>query len=76
MTAQADTDTRWMELALDEARVAGEAGEVPVGAVIVREGAIVARAHNRTVRDQDASAHAEMLAIRAASAGLGSWRLG
>ena len=76
MTAHADTDTRWMELALAEAGVAGAAGEVPVGAVIVREGAIVARAHNRTIREQDASAHAEMLAIRAASAALGSWRLG
>ena len=65
-----------MDVALAEARLAAEANEVPVGAVIVREGAIVARAHNRTIRDQDASAHAEMLAIRAASAALGSWRLG
>ena len=71
-----DSDQSWMAIALEEARLAEQAGEVPVGAVIVREGAIVARAHNRTVRDQDASAHAEMLAIRAASAGLGSWRLG
>ena len=71
-----DSDQSWMAIALEEARLAEQAGEVPVGAVIVREGAIVACAHNRTVRDQDASAHAEMLAIRAASAGLGSWRLG
>jgi tRNA(adenine34) deaminase len=75
MTAQADIDLSWMDMALAEARLAVEASEVPVGAVVVREGAIVARAHNRTVRDQDASAHAEMLALRAASAALGSWRL-
>ena len=65
-----------MDQALAEARSAADAGEVPVGAVIVRDGTLVARAHNRTIRDQDASAHAEMLAIRAASAALGSWRLG
>ena len=76
MTAQAGIDQSWMDVALDEARIAAEANEVPVGAVIVRGGAVVARAHNRTVRDQDASAHAEMLAIRGASAALGSWRLG
>jgi tRNA(adenine34) deaminase len=65
----------WMHAALDEARTAGAAGDVPVGAVVVRDGAIVARAANRTVRDQDATAHAELLAIRAASAALGRWRL-
>ena len=69
------TDLHWMQLALAEARLAAEAGEVPVGAVVVREGAVIARGHNRTLRDQDATAHAESLAIRAASAELGSWRL-
>ncbi len=64
-----------MAIALGEARLAADAGEVPVGAVIVREGAVVSRAHNRTVRDGDATAHAESLAIRAASAALGGWRL-
>ena len=64
-----------MNAALMEARDAASAGEVPVGAVVVRAGAIIARSANRTVRDQDATAHAEMLAIRAASAALGSWRL-
>ncbi len=64
-----------MTIALGEARLAADAGEVPVGAVIVREGAVVSRAHNRTVRDGDATAHAESLAIRAASAALGGWRL-
>jgi tRNA(adenine34) deaminase len=61
--------------ALTEARAAAAAGEVPVGAIIVRDGVVVARASNRTLRDQDATAHAETLAIRAASASAGSWRL-
>ena len=64
-----------MAAALDEARAAGLAGEVPVGAVVVRDGAIIARAGNRTVRDQDPTAHAETLALRMASAATGSWRL-
>ena len=68
-------DHEWMRAALDEARAAGAAGDVPVGAVVVRDGEIVARAANRTVRDQDATAHAELLAIRAASATLARWRL-
>ena len=75
MTAQASTDRTWMDVALADARLAEEAGEVPVGAIIVRDSAIVARAHNRTIRDQDASAHAEMLAIRSANKVLRSWRL-
>ena len=64
-----------MSIALDEARLASAAGDVPVGAVVVREGAAIARAANRTVRDQDPTAHAETLALRAASAALGRWRL-
>jgi tRNA(adenine34) deaminase len=64
-----------MDAALAEARLAGAAGEVPVGAVIVRDGDIVARAGNRTVRDQDPTAHAEALVIRDVAAQLGSWRL-
>ncbi len=64
-----------MGIALAEARLAVEAGEVPVGAILVRDGEIIARAHNRTIRDQDATAHAESLAVREASAHLGSWRL-
>jgi tRNA(adenine34) deaminase len=66
---------RWMELALAEARAARDAGEVPVGAVIVRDGAAIARAGNRTLRDQDPTAHAEALVIRDAAAQLGAWRL-
>ena len=68
-------DAGWMSAALEEARLAAEAGEVPVGAVIVRAEAVIARASNRTIRDGDATAHAESLAIRAASAVVGGWRL-
>ena len=64
-----------MREALAVARDALRDGEVPVGAVLVRGGEVIASAANRTVRDQDASAHAEMLAIRAASRLLGAWRL-
>ena len=68
-------DERWMRVALDAAREAALAGEVPVGAVVVREGEAIAVAANRTLRDQDATAHAETLALRVACAALGSWRL-
>jgi len=64
-----------MAAALAEARAASLAGDVPVGAVVVRDANVLARAANRTVRDQDPTAHAEVLAIRAASAALGRWRL-
>jgi tRNA(adenine34) deaminase len=64
-----------MEVALDEARAAAAAGEVPIGCVVVRDQAIVARAGNRTVTNRDPTAHAEMLAIRAAAAAIGSERL-
>ncbi len=65
-----------MREAIAIAREAARHGEVPVGAVIVRNGVLLARAANRTIRDQDASAHAEMVAIRAASRAMASWRLG
>jgi len=64
-----------MDEALAQARAAIDAGEVPIGCVIVRDGTIVARAFNRTLLDRDPTAHAEMLAIRAAAAALGSERL-
>ncbi|MTW15025.1 nucleoside deaminase [Rhodoplanes serenus] len=64
-----------MDMALAEARAAQAAGEVPIGCVIVRDGAVVARGGNRTLRDRDPTAHAEMVAIRAAAAALGSERL-
>jgi len=65
----------FMDKALDEARAAQAAGEVPVGCVIVRDGAVIAAAGNRTLADRDPTAHAEMLAIRAAARALGSERL-
>jgi tRNA(adenine34) deaminase len=64
-----------MDQALAQARAASSAGEVPIGCVIVRDGAIVARTFNRTLLDRDPTAHAEMQAIRAAAAALGSERL-
>ncbi len=64
-----------METALDEARTAEQRGEVPIGCVVVREGRIIARAGNRTLTDRDPTAHAEMIAIRAAAAAFGSERL-
>jgi tRNA(Arg) A34 adenosine deaminase TadA len=64
-----------MTVALAEARAAAAAGEVPIGAVIVRDGAIIARAHNGTIAGDDPTAHAEVLAIRAAAKAVGSQRL-
>lgn len=64
-----------MRQALDAARLAGEAGEVPVGALVVRNGVVISSSANRTVRDQDPTGHAELIAIRAAARQLQSWRL-
>ena len=69
------TDADFMREALAEARLAAGAGEMPVGCVIVRDGAIIARAHNECESRRDATAHAELLAIRRASAACGDWRL-
>ncbi len=66
---------RWMAAALDEARLAEEHGDVPVGAVIVRHDAVVASGHNERELASDPTAHAELLAIRRAAAATGSWRL-
>ena len=68
-------DEHWMAAALDEARRAGAAGEVPVGAVVVREGRLVASAGNAPIARHDPSAHAEILALRAAGGALGTYRL-
>ena len=64
-----------MDLALDEARAAAAAGEVPIGCVIVRDGEVIAQAGNRTLADRDPTAHCEMLAIRRAADALASERL-
>ena len=64
-----------MSVAFEEARAAGARGEVPIGAAIAQGGAIIASAGNRTLADNDPTAHAEILAIRAAGAALGSQRL-
>lgn len=68
-------DTQFMHMALNLARQAGERGEVPVGAVIVRDNSIIAEGANLVETNFDASAHAELLAIRSASSTLANWRL-
>ena len=69
------SDLEAMEAALAEARAAGEAGEVPIGAVIVREGQAIARGQNRLLRFKDPTAHAEIVALREAATILGNYRL-
>src|SRR5271156_290577 len=69
------TDDRVMREALAEAQAAGDAGEVPIGAVVVVGGEIVARGQNRVLRDLDPTAHAEMVAIRAAARAIRNYRL-
>ncbi len=66
---------RWLREALREAALAAAAGEVPVGAVVVRDGQVLGRGHNQVERLQDATAHAEILALGAASGRAGTWRL-
>jgi len=68
-------DETYMRMAIDEARQAAEKGEVPIGAVVVCDGSVVTRAHNRRELDADPSAHAEFIALREAARVLGRWRL-
>ncbi len=68
-------DERWMEVALEEARAAGAMGDVPVGAVVVIDGSIIARGRNRREQDNDPTAHAEIVALREAARSLGMWRV-
>jgi tRNA(adenine34) deaminase len=75
MSAPQTDDIRWMRIALEEAKLAETAGEVPVGCVIIVDEKIVARAGNRTISDNDPTAHAEMVALRAAAQALGNYRL-
>jgi tRNA(adenine34) deaminase len=69
------SDLDFMNAALAEARLAAEAGEVPIGAVVVREDTILARGQNRVLRDVDPTAHAEIVALRTAAAAVGNYRL-
>jgi tRNA(adenine34) deaminase len=75
MTNLAMADLDFMHAALAEAQLAREAGEVPIGAVVVHEGKIVARGQNRVLRDVDPTAHAEIVALRAAAESVGNYRL-
>jgi len=68
-------DARWMQLALEQAQLALEAGEVPVGAVIIKDGQPVGSGFNRNLMDKDPTAHAEVVALRQAAARLGNHRL-
>ena len=68
-------DRMWMALAMAQAAEAARAGEVPVGAVVIKDGVVIAQAGNRRERDQDPCGHAELIAIRAAAGVLGTWRL-
>ena len=70
-----DDDRAFMRLALDQAAVSAAAGEVPVGALLVHEGTILAQSHNRRETWRDPTAHAEMIVIREAAKTLGRWRL-
>jgi tRNA(adenine34) deaminase len=74
-SARLPDDVTYMELALGEARMAAEAGEVPVGALVINNGEIIGRAGNRNLRDHDPTAHAEILALRQAAQHLGNHRL-
>ena len=65
----------YMRLALEEAQKAAAEGEIPVGAVLIKDGEVIAAAHNRREADHDPSAHAEMLCMRQAAQALGDWRL-
>ena len=69
------SDSHFMQLALEQAKLAGLAGEVPVGAVIVQDGVVIATGCNAPISDQDPTAHAEIKALRAAAKQLGNYRL-
>ena len=68
-------DAHYMERALAQARAAASIGEVPVGAVLIKDGSVIAETHNLVESKPDATAHAEMLALQEAAAKLGSWRM-
>ena len=72
---QPGEDAVWMELALKQAQLAALAGEVPVGALVIRDGEIIGQGHNRNLLDNDPTAHAEIVALRQAAARVGNHRL-
>ena len=75
MTIASSQDEKWMAAAIAQARVAEREGDVPVGAIMVYGANAIAQVENRTLRLQDPTSHAELLAIREAAAALGTWRL-
>lgn len=75
MTIANEADERWIAAAIEQAKAAGQQGDVPVGAVVVHEGRSIAEASNRTVRDMDPTGHAEIIAMRYAARALGRWQL-
>jgi tRNA(adenine34) deaminase len=75
MTQPSSADAGWMAVALEQARQAGAAGEVPVGAVLVKDGRLIASGRNAPIAQHDPSAHAEIVALRAGAAALGNYRL-
>lgn len=68
-------DETWMRAALEEARAAAALGEIPIGAVVVKDGQVLARGHNLRETERDPTAHAEVVAIRRAASSIGAWRL-
>lgn len=70
-----DSDSDFMQLAIEEARAAAASGEVPIGALLVHDGNVIARAGNRTIRDCDPTAHAEMVVIREAAGHFANYRM-
>jgi tRNA(adenine34) deaminase len=72
---QPGVDAAWMERALEQAQLAAAAGEVPVGALVVKDGEVISQGHNRNLLDNDPTAHAEIVALRQAAARLGNHRL-
>jgi len=74
-TVRSGEDAAWMELALEQAHLAAAAGEVPVGALVIQDGKIIGRGHNRNLLENDPTAHAEIVAMRQAAARLGNHRL-
>jgi len=75
MTIEAITDQEAMQAALAEARLAAEAGEVPIGAVVVHQGKVIGRGQNSLLRNLDPTAHAEIIAMRDAAKAIGNYRL-